>query len=197
MNHPNTDELMGFLYDELETPRSGEVRAHIATCDECRKRVSGWRGVRGELDAWELPGRLREPVAAGFSRPFLQPLLKWAVAAAVLLGGGYALARYGQEPPAAVDTSQLRAQLTSEIRSEVGRELAAAQAQFASEQAARNAAFEQAVVRAFRELEARQIVAQASLETDVQTLAEWAQHGFEQIASIGQAEDGQKGPQQQ
>jgi hypothetical protein len=202
MNHPNVDELTGFLYDDndgLEPARVQEIRAHVAQCEQCRARVSAWRGVRSDLATWTLPNLQDVSPAVAFRPGFLRPALKWAVAASVLMGAGFGLARMNQQKPA--DLSALRAELAGEIRAELraelGGELAAAQARFASEQAARNEAFEQAVVRGFGELEARQTVAHAALRKDVETLAVRAQQGFEQIAYAAQADEDADEPQQQ
>ena len=202
MNHPNLDELTGFLYednDDLEPARVEEVRAHVARCEECRARVAAWRGVRSDLAAWTLPNLQDARPSVAFRPGFLRPALKWAVAASVLMGAGFGLARTSQQKPA--DISALRAELAEEIRAELraelGGELAAAQALFASEQAARNDAFEQAVVRGFGELEARQAVAHAALRMDVETLAVRAQQGFEQIAYAAQEDQQHRTPQQQ
>jgi hypothetical protein len=195
MNHPNEQELTGFLYDDgIGAERMNEIRAHLATCAQCRSRMAAWRGVRQELATWELPDVFRGHGAGGAPRRrFLQPVLKWSVAAAVLIAGGIALARVGHKPP---DMTALRAQIAGEIRAELGAELAAAQAQFASQQSARDEEFEQAVARAMVELEARQVVAHAALRKDVETLAIRAQQGFEQIAYSGRTVRESGAPQQ-
>ena len=202
MNHPSVDELTGFLYDDngdgLDPARVEEIRAHVAHCEQCRARVSTWRGVRSDLATWTLANLTDAPPASAPRLGFLRPVLKWAVAAAVLMGGGFALARMSQKPPELSALREtLRGELAAEVRAELGGELAAAQAQFASEQAARTAAFERAVVRALGELEARQVVAHAALRKDVETLAVRAQQGFDQIAYSGRSGDAQDRSQQQ
>src|SRR5688500_19863257 len=68
MTHPKHEELAEFLYEDGLSPnRHAEVARHVDACDECRAVVDGWRGVRTNLAAWQLPTGARMPVAA--SRP--------------------------------------------------------------------------------------------------------------------------------
>ena len=55
MTHPTNEQLLDFLYDELDAARVDEIDAHVRDCDACRTQLASWRGVRNELGAWELP----------------------------------------------------------------------------------------------------------------------------------------------
>src|SRR5262245_21345655 len=92
MTHPNVEELAELLYEELDAKRRAIVLRHLESCEERRNRFAAWQGARGRLAAWELSGdRDRAGVApapAARRTSILQPVLKWAVAAAVLFGGG-------------------------------------------------------------------------------------------------------------
>ena len=84
MKHPNREEWMSYLYDELEIEPRRQLERHLGQCDECRASVAGWRRTARQLDAFKItaPRRLA---------PAWQPLTRWAMvaalAAAVLLGG--------------------------------------------------------------------------------------------------------------
>jgi hypothetical protein len=119
------------------------------------------------------------------------PVLRWAAAAAVLLGTGYGLARFGPSrpapaPPQAVDVSQIRAQVALELREELRGELAGAIARVDADQASRHEMLQLAVAQALGEFEARQIAQHAALRKDVETVALRTQQGFEQIAVSAQ-----------
>jgi hypothetical protein len=191
MTHPSPEELIGFLYDDLDPARRPAVCEHLATCDVCRTRVESWGVVRRDLAAWELPeprGRVVSGLAA--ARPW--PVFRWAAAAAVLIATGYGLARMNAARPAAPapDITALRAQITGELRvalrDELRGELAADQARIAADQAAERETFRQAVARALDALENRQAADLAELRADVETVALRAQTELSQLAVSSQ-----------
>ena len=66
MTHPDPQQLLDFLYEELDPARRAEVASHLAACDACRGRVTAWGGVvRRELAGWELPDRPGRTSIAG------------------------------------------------------------------------------------------------------------------------------------
>src|SRR3954470_14026326 len=83
MNHPAQAEWMAQLYGELSQADDARLSAHLAQCAECQAKVSQWRAAMSSLDAWKLP-------AVRPARP-AKPILKWAVAAALVFGVGIGL----------------------------------------------------------------------------------------------------------
>jgi hypothetical protein len=163
MNHPNREELAGFLYQELTREESALVADHLKGCMECQAEVKAWRAVRRELKGWQLPAPARQRAqapAAWLGR------LKLASAAAALVCAGFALARFN-EPRATVDTVALRAELRQELRQDMQAELAS----FGAEQAKRQQDYEAALARTLGQLEALRLVDYVSLRKDVETVA--------------------------
>lgn len=73
---------MAYLYAEVSSARKEELSQHLAQCATCGKQLHEWRNSLQALDQWELPS-IR-------TKPFVWPpavLLRWAVAAAVILVG--------------------------------------------------------------------------------------------------------------
>jgi anti-sigma factor RsiW len=175
MNHPKVEELTDFLYGELEPARETEVSAHVHICESCREQVNAWRDVRKDLAAWNVPltGRLHA----------MQPatnrmrMTRWAVAAMVLIGTGFGLARLVTPQP---DLSAMRAELRNEIR----QDLSATLARYADEQASRQQAFQQLVTQVVSRIEARQVAEHANLRKDVETVALHTQEEFERLISF-------------
>jgi hypothetical protein len=206
MTHPNPQDLLDFLYDELDPSRRAEVASHLAACNACQGRVAAWGGVRRELATWEIPEHARHPSPALPARR-AWPVVRWATAAAVLIATGFGLARLSvsQTPVAATtpDVSTLRTELAREIRRELHDELratlhsemAAGHAKFASDEADRREAFQQVVARALSELEVRQLASHTALRRDVETLALRAREELDQLAVAAQPAEG--APQQQ
>jgi hypothetical protein len=81
MKHPSKEEWMDFVYGEKAD--ATELRAHLASCADCRRDVESWRATMRTLDAWKLPAEKVSPRGAQWFR--------WAAAAAVFLSAGIAI----------------------------------------------------------------------------------------------------------
>jgi hypothetical protein len=109
VNHPSAAEWMAFLYEEVAPEQKRELQAHLAQCPACAEQVKGWRAGMTALDEWTLPTVRR-------ARRRWQPMVKWAAAAAVVLGVGFAVGR--QTSTAASELAALKssvAQLTETV----------------------------------------------------------------------------------
>ena len=133
--------------------------------------------MRGELRAWSLPAKAVAPLGAGAAGRNL----RWAVAAALLIACGFALARLTS--PRGTDVAHLRQELARQVSAEVRRELAAELAKHDAEQASRQDEFQRAVVQAVSQLEVRRVADQARLREDVETVALKTREQFERLAS--------------
>gem|GEM_PF-1355035 len=105
MAHPADEEWMAYLYGEVDRSTAGRLEGHLRECPRCEGEVARWRSVMSALDEWRLPEQAR---GAGNLRA---GALRWAVAAAVLIGVGYIAARVARRP----DVGRLRAVLASEL----------------------------------------------------------------------------------
>jgi anti-sigma factor RsiW len=173
MNHPKPEELTDFLYDELDPARRDEIADHLKQCDACAGQMASWRSVRKELADWRVP--MREHVMSP-RRSFAQPL-KWAAAAIIFLGAGYAIAHVTSPR---IDQHQLRAELAKELRTEVRQELASEMQKYSSEQLAQQSEFQQSVAATIN----RFALQHATLRKDVETVALRTQEEFERIAAV-------------
>jgi hypothetical protein len=175
MTHPKHEELAEFLYEDgMSLARRDEVARHVEACDECRAVVESWRGVRRNLAAWHLPPLARTAVVAPTSGA-RATRLRWAVAAAVLLGGGFALARMTEKP---VDLASLRTQLAQELRKEVRQEIVAELRDYSAKQAAWQEEFQGEVITVVRQ----QAANHASLRKDLETMAVLTQEEIDRLA---------------
>src|SRR5688500_3541516 len=107
----NKEQLIGYLYDDLDLAERRTVEAHLAACDECRSEVAGLQQTRQHLKTWSPPdpeltfhivrGAAPAPAAAPRRFGFVP---QWAMAAAaslLVLAGAAAIAhlelRYGPD----------------------------------------------------------------------------------------------------
>ena len=177
MTHPKHEELAEFLYEDgLSPERHAEVARHVDACDECRALVDGWRGVRTNLAEWQLPTVARVPTFTSRSSGTGSGL-RWAIAAAVLLGSGFAVARWTEKP---VDLAALRTELAKEVRQEVRQELAAELKNYAVKQAAWQEEFQGEVVSVIRQ----QAANHASLRKDVEIMAVLTEEEIQRLSSV-------------
>ena len=108
MNHPHREAWMSFLYGELDATSKADLQAHLHVCPECHATVDAWRGTMKAMDEWALP--VRRPQ---FRR--ILPIVKWGIAAMLVLGLGYGFGR--SSTLASADMKTLRAELESSLRS--------------------------------------------------------------------------------
>ena len=114
MNHPKREDWIPYLYGDADRDLRRRLKAHFASCAECRGEFETWQSSLRRLDAWRLP-RVQSPVT---------PLLanfKWAAASALLLGLGF-FAGHWSAPKA--DLQAIRAGLEPRLRNELTTELA-------------------------------------------------------------------------
>jgi len=106
----NKEELIGYLYDELEGAERRSFEAHLGTCAECRAEVAGLRRTRQHLTTWAPPEPefnfhiVRGAAAPLSARRWFGYVPPWAMAAAasvLVLAGAAAIAnvelRYGPD----------------------------------------------------------------------------------------------------
>jgi len=51
----NKDDLVSYLYDDLDRPARAAFEAHLRGCAECREELEAMRGVRADLLMWSPP----------------------------------------------------------------------------------------------------------------------------------------------
>jgi len=216
MNHPTREEWMSYLYDELTAEEHSSLAAHLAVCPDCKTRVSDWRTARKNLDAWQLPARLARV-------PLQRPLVRWAAAAALMIGFGFGVGRFAT--PATANAGKIRAAIEPEIRQQLRQEFTqllrdeldkAASATLAAsgEQAkhwiedyaqaleTRRTEDNQAIYAALNKLESQRRADVVSLKKDVDTVAWWTDAGLRrarqelvQLADFTQPANSSNSPQ--
>jgi anti-sigma factor RsiW len=93
------DEVLSYLYDELDQAARQAFEAHLPACGACRAELAGFEALRGHLAAWVVPDaraaspglRLVAPADIA-ARRRLWPAWGLAAAATVVLGLSAALA---------------------------------------------------------------------------------------------------------
>ncbi len=185
VKHPDATEWMAYLYGEVALERRRELEGHLAGCANCASELAGWRAGSAALGDWKLPATRRR------TTPALFPVLKWAAAAALVLGVGFLLGR--QFSPAGAELAELKASV-AQLAESVQRErinltnsadiaTAAANAEtlrllsgYSQLQAEQRTTDQQAIALTMRNFETRL----GRLRTALETVALNTENGFEQ-----------------
>ena len=115
MNHPKREEWAPYLFGEATAEARQKLAAHLQNCPECASEIAGWQRSLKALDRWKLPAaRARSSQWAG-------PVLKWSIAAALVLGAGFGLGRLSA--PTTVYLNAMRAQTEATIKSSLASEI--------------------------------------------------------------------------
>jgi hypothetical protein len=172
LKHPAREAWMDWLYGELPGGEKARLAAHLAECAACRSEVDHWQGAMRTLDQYDLPRR-RTPARLP------QPVLKWAAAAALVLGVGFALGRLVSP---ASGGAAFRATLKSEIRAELLADLKQQQQQaledYAKSSAEARAAENKVIFAAIARVDADRISDSAGLRKDLETMAVLTEDSF-------------------
>jgi hypothetical protein len=78
------ERLLDYLYDACDADERRRVEQHLNGCESCRDEISGLRGVRLNLLAWDVPehGSVWTPFAPARLKPWYREVPAWALAAA-------------------------------------------------------------------------------------------------------------------
>lgn len=196
--HPSPEQWMAFMYGEDSPDEHRQLDEHLQACAACRRQIGAWRDGMRALDEWTLPAPHR--------RVPVRRALRWAAAAAVVLGVGLVLGRISST--SASDPQKLQAglrayvdrqletsrrewgQLFEQRQSELAQNLRAAAASAASEEARHMFAQyasnledqletdHQTILAAFRQLDERRRTDITALREDIQTVAVNADDGL-------------------
>jgi hypothetical protein len=109
--HPSSSEWMEWLYGESNRKDHQRLQAHLNRCSDCRGQVQRWQAVMQQLNAGALPKS--QPAWS-----IALPTLKWAAAAALVLGLGFTLGRWSNHSSSqfAAWEQKLQAQWRQDMR---------------------------------------------------------------------------------
>src|SRR2546426_9295305 len=120
MKHPTREAWMAYLYGELAPEAQADLAAHLHVCPECTQAVGAWQVTMSDLQAWRLPLSTRRLAPWRVSEWLAGPLLKWSIAAMLVLGFGFGVGRLSST--ASAEAAKLRATLVPVIRQQMQQE---------------------------------------------------------------------------
>jgi hypothetical protein len=163
MNHPNREEWMSFLYEDIDASEKNRLSTHLDSCDACRRQIAAWRGTMASLNAWSVAA----PAPRDASR---KSWFRWAAAAAVFLAVGIGIGAVARG--AGPESAELR-----ELRKELQAVAAVAKSQqetieLITQTVAENRTRDQeTLLVTLREMEGRRQTELRALRKDLETVA--------------------------
>ena len=200
--HPSREEWIAYLYGEGPKAERLSLAAHLKRCPHCQTQLVSWRVTMKHLNAWKLPD---VPNTSAGARSIFQPALKWAAAAAVVLGLGFGvghISSLASGDVAAIRASlqndfdrkieTTRAQLTGDMQrqqAEALNQVLAASAsakveleglvtEFAKSVEEKRAVDSEAVAAALQQLDNKWAALHATLRKELETVAVLTEDGF-------------------
>lgn len=118
------ERLIGYVYDECDAGERRAIEAHLEGCGTCRTEIGGFRRVRQDLLAWDVPEHdsVWRPFVPARIAPWWRDVPGWALAAAALAmfavgaGGGvvtHALVPHDAAAPAIGSSASAPVEVTA------------------------------------------------------------------------------------
>jgi hypothetical protein len=118
LSHPPSEQWMSFVYGELPRADKAALDTHLRSCGQCRAEVATWRQAIDGLDRWHL----HDLPPAECEASVFWPVLRWALAALVILGLGLTIGRMSVPAP---NLDKLRASLLTQLDQQVRKDFKA------------------------------------------------------------------------
>jgi anti-sigma factor ChrR (cupin superfamily) len=97
------ERLIGYVYDEVDAAERAVIDRHVESCAECRDEIRGFRSVREDLLAWDVPehGSVWQPFAPARRTPWWRDVPAWAMAVALVSPAETSVWAWAVAPPPA------------------------------------------------------------------------------------------------
>jgi len=172
MKHPDSEDWMTLLYGEASPKQKSKLTAHLSQCAACSAQVTQWRQGMTSLDVW--------PNHRAFTRPRFRPVLKWAAAAALIVGVGFAAGRFSS--PASREIAAVKASLRAEFQQQLTETRTGLLAELVQAQGERREADLKTIYAAIKLLEAKRQEEHATLRKELETVAVTTENSLVQLA---------------
>lgn len=116
------EQLVAYLYDEVDANERKSIEKHLSSCETCREELRAFRDVRQDLLAWDVPAHesVWKPFVTARTQPVWRQVPAWAMAAAATLvfaiggAGGFAARAMASRSDVVVPEQRAAAQPAAE-----------------------------------------------------------------------------------
>jgi hypothetical protein len=125
MNHPTQNEWLQYLDGEASPEEVNRLLKHLEQCPMCAVEVAGWKRSVQKLRRMPFPAAGQVRVDRRREAPWVLPLVKWGLAAAIVLLAGFAFGRLSALRAGSLER-RVAAQVQESLRREIRADLLAA-----------------------------------------------------------------------
>jgi anti-sigma factor RsiW len=115
MNHPDPEDWALYVSNETAPGQTREFAAHLRECSSCAAEVAALQRSARRLAHWQFPKANRSHQHA------FAPMVKWGIAAGLVLGVGFALGRFSTPP--AHDLAKMRVAIEESLEASLSEDL--------------------------------------------------------------------------
>src|SRR5262249_7133693 len=122
MNHPNQEEWVSYLDDEISSEAKKRLSEHLTACPQCAAEIAGWERSIRKIQRLPFPKTEKALPTRRGAWTWAMPALKWGIAAAFVLAVGFAFGRLNMPDTAAIEDrvpKRVREQLNGELQGDV------------------------------------------------------------------------------
>jgi hypothetical protein len=125
MNHPTQTEWLAYLDGETPPEHANRLLEHLRECPECAAEFAAWQRSVKKLQTMSFPQLAKHPGSLRWPSGLMSPVVKWGIAAAIVLFAGFAFDRLATARARALERT-FAAQAHEELRRELRTDLLAA-----------------------------------------------------------------------
>ena len=107
MSHPTNEEWGLYLFNEAPPELHRKLKSHLNQCPSCAAEVRAMQQTITRLDEWKVAPTPRRTI------PLQPPVLRWAIAALIVMGIGIGFGRLIAPQP--VNAEQLRSEIKASL----------------------------------------------------------------------------------
>jgi hypothetical protein len=130
MNHPTQNEWLLYLDGEASPEDANRLREHLERCPMCSAEFAGWKRSIQKLQRMPFPASSQVRSDRRRAPFWASPILKWGLAAAIVLFVGFAFGRLS-----AMRAEALKQTVAAQVREELRTDLRTALAKTTNEDA--------------------------------------------------------------
>jgi anti-sigma factor RsiW len=119
MNHPKPEEWLRYVDEEGTAEMRGRLSEHLQQCSNCSAELEGWqRSVQKLKRLGVADKRQFAPKRPGIQF-WKEPLLKWGIAALVILSLGFLYGRFSAQQASLKTLTQLKEELREQWQNDL------------------------------------------------------------------------------
>src|SRR5262245_15924569 len=119
MNHPRPEEWLRYLDEEGSAEMRNRLSEHLQNCSNCSAELEGWQRSVEKLKRLGVADKRQFKSTRPDVRFWREPLLKWGIAAVLILSLGFFSGRFSAQQAALKNLTRLKQDLRKELQNDL------------------------------------------------------------------------------